>query len=109
SLLIRGPILPAVRQKLHLSPCADSRNRLYRASLARWDANFSPSSKTPRTDPATMKGTLPVPKSWIEKLDNVRRQAHMQSSGIAAPMPNINYRTKAKPSRARYSSSTDFG
>src|SRR5262245_41451942 len=28
SLLIRGPILPAVRQKLHLSPCADSRNRL---------------------------------------------------------------------------------
>ena len=30
SLLIRGPILPAVRQKLHLSPCADSRNRLYR-------------------------------------------------------------------------------
>src|SRR5215831_14970978 len=30
SLLIRGPILPAVRQKLHLSPCADSRNRLSR-------------------------------------------------------------------------------
>src|SRR5262249_59527410 len=29
SLLIRGPILPAVRQKLHLSPCADSRSRLY--------------------------------------------------------------------------------
>src|SRR5215813_13593223 len=29
SLLIRGPILPAVRQKLHLSPCADSRNRLW--------------------------------------------------------------------------------
>ena len=28
SLLIRGPILPAVRQKLHLSPCADSRSRL---------------------------------------------------------------------------------
>src|SRR5262245_50685991 len=28
SLLIRGPILPAGRQKLHLSPCADSRNRL---------------------------------------------------------------------------------
>ena len=28
SLLIRGPILPAVRQELHLSPCADSRNRL---------------------------------------------------------------------------------
>src|ERR1700716_3529650 len=27
-LLIRGPILPAVRQKLHLSPCADSRTRL---------------------------------------------------------------------------------
>src|SRR6516225_11768709 len=29
SLLIRGPILPAVRQKLHLSPCADSQSRLY--------------------------------------------------------------------------------
>src|SRR5215510_8704653 len=29
SLLIRGPILPAVRQKLHLSPCADSRSRLW--------------------------------------------------------------------------------
>src|SRR6516225_11056733 len=29
SLLIRGPILPAVRQKLHLSPCADSRSRLF--------------------------------------------------------------------------------
>src|SRR6516164_10535321 len=28
SLLIRGPILPAVRQKLHLSPCADSQSRL---------------------------------------------------------------------------------
>src|SRR5215813_10191125 len=28
SLLIRGPIVPAVRQKLHLSPCADSRSRL---------------------------------------------------------------------------------
>src|SRR5215813_9105166 len=31
SLLIRGPILPAVRQKLHLSPCADSRSRLSKA------------------------------------------------------------------------------
>jgi len=30
SLLIRGPILPAVRQKLHLSPCADFRSRLSR-------------------------------------------------------------------------------
>ena len=30
SLLIRGPILPAVRQKLHLSPCADSQSRLFR-------------------------------------------------------------------------------
>src|SRR5262249_19292973 len=29
SLLIRGPILPAVRQKLHLSPCADYRSPLY--------------------------------------------------------------------------------
>ena len=29
SLLIRGLILPAVRQKLHLSPCADSRSRLF--------------------------------------------------------------------------------
>jgi hypothetical protein len=28
SLLIPGPILPAVRQKLHLSPCSDFRNRL---------------------------------------------------------------------------------
>src|SRR6516165_6999188 len=28
SLLIRGPILSAVRQKLHLSPCADSRSQL---------------------------------------------------------------------------------
>src|SRR5215831_13286952 len=28
SLLIRGPILPAVRQKLHLSPCADYRSPL---------------------------------------------------------------------------------
>src|SRR6516164_11051916 len=32
SLLIRGPILPAVRQKLHLSPCADTRSRLSIAS-----------------------------------------------------------------------------
>src|SRR5260370_24697133 len=30
SLLIRGPILPAVRQKLHLSPCSDFRSRLCR-------------------------------------------------------------------------------
>src|ERR1700757_4264952 len=28
SLLIRGPILPAVRQKLHLSPCADEAGSL---------------------------------------------------------------------------------
>jgi hypothetical protein len=28
SLLIRGPILPAVRQKLHLALCADFRDRL---------------------------------------------------------------------------------
>jgi hypothetical protein len=28
SLLIRGTILPAVRQKLHLSPCADFRSQL---------------------------------------------------------------------------------
>jgi hypothetical protein len=27
-LLIRGLILPAVRQKLHLSPCSDSRGQL---------------------------------------------------------------------------------
>src|SRR6266446_6399417 len=33
SLLIRGPILPAVRHKLHLSPCADSRNRLWMSPL----------------------------------------------------------------------------
>ena len=32
-LLIRGPILPAVRQKLHLSPCADSRTRLFECRL----------------------------------------------------------------------------
>src|SRR5262249_38572612 len=37
SLLIRGPILPAVRQKLHLSPCADSRSRLSIAAfVAHW-------------------------------------------------------------------------
>src|SRR5262245_1062409 len=35
SLLIRGPILPAGRQKLHLSPCADSRNRLYDLTAAK--------------------------------------------------------------------------
>src|SRR4029077_19637231 len=29
SLLIRGPIVPAVRQKLHLACCADFRNRLF--------------------------------------------------------------------------------
>jgi hypothetical protein len=34
-----------------------------RASLARWDASFSLSSKTPRTEPATTTGTLLVPKS----------------------------------------------
>ena len=28
SLLIRRPCVPAVRQKLHLSPCADFRGRL---------------------------------------------------------------------------------
>src|SRR5215467_1260749 len=33
SLLIRGPILPAVRQKLHLSPCADSQSRLLDCSI----------------------------------------------------------------------------
>src|SRR5499427_2826878 len=33
SLLIRGPNLPAVRQKLHLSPCADSRSRLSLSGL----------------------------------------------------------------------------
>src|SRR6516164_8166518 len=33
SLLIRGPNLPAVRQKLHLSPCADSRSRLLASSV----------------------------------------------------------------------------
>src|SRR6266516_1328249 len=31
-LLIRGPILPAVRQKLHLSPCSDFQSRLSRLS-----------------------------------------------------------------------------
>src|SRR6516164_1297079 len=47
SLLIRGLILPAIRQKLHLSPCADSRSRLFasfsavgsleaRSMLSRW-------------------------------------------------------------------------
>src|SRR6516225_7755410 len=37
SLLIRGPNLPAVRQKLHLSPCADSRSRLS-GQLSRWQS-----------------------------------------------------------------------
>src|SRR5215472_1438839 len=35
SLLIRGPILPAVRQKLHLSPCADYRSPLCAVPSAR--------------------------------------------------------------------------
>ena len=34
SLLIRGLVLPAVRQKLLLSPCADSRSRLFARSEA---------------------------------------------------------------------------
>jgi len=41
------------------------RSHLDKASLARWDAKRSPNSKTPRTDPATRTGTLPVPNSWI--------------------------------------------
>ena len=41
------------------------RSHFDRASLARWDANRSPSSKTPRTEPATMAGTLLVPESWM--------------------------------------------
>jgi hypothetical protein len=35
------------------------------ASFARWDASFSPSSKTPKTVPAITIGTLPVPRSWV--------------------------------------------
>src|SRR6516164_416516 len=45
SLLIRGPILPAVRQKLHLSPCADSRSRL---SLAHDSRRWGVDSRTLR-------------------------------------------------------------
>ena len=49
SLLIRGPILPAVRQKLHLSPCADSRSRLSVAP----DLRSVGMAYRPRTDRGT--------------------------------------------------------
>src|SRR5215831_370152 len=41
SLLIRGLVLPAVRQKLHLSPCADSRSRLSGANAVSRRQAFS--------------------------------------------------------------------
>jgi hypothetical protein len=52
------------------------RSQSDRASLARWDAYFSPSSKTVRTVPAITTGDA----AGAEQLDNVRRQAHMQHS-----------------------------
>ncbi|GAB9133345.1 hypothetical protein BDS110ZK4_72990 [Bradyrhizobium diazoefficiens] len=41
SLLIRGTILPAVRQKLHLPPCPDFRSQLYLHAV-RQAAAYSP-------------------------------------------------------------------
>src|SRR5262249_41491251 len=45
SLLIRGLILPAVRQKLHLSPCADSRSRLSIVLLTAVSASAGPEAE----------------------------------------------------------------
>src|SRR6266540_5755035 len=58
SLLIRGLILPAVRQKLHLSPCADSRSRLCRRpTIMRNGAGFHVRRvKGPHSKPEQEKG-----------------------------------------------------
>src|SRR5215813_4608555 len=67
SLLIRGPILPAVRQKLHLSPCADYRSPLYAKDSDKQEVALHRRQTTTKRSQRGEHGQLP--HAWVHLPD----------------------------------------
>src|SRR5262249_36482566 len=83
SLLIRGPILPAVRQKLHLSPCADSRSRLY--VCREWNGDLN--EKYFEKNPAILGQLRRIfEKDWNKAIEQLTRSCSRQTVSLHSPV-----------------------